>query len=69
MSNTADKLVDQVNSKVEAERVVSLLLQKFVTDAAYFRVQEEAKSIKQTPQEVWKRKINNLFRSLSTRRG
>lgn len=63
------ELVNTVKTRKEAEFVVSELLQKFTTDAAYDKVFVEATQIKQSPREVWKRRVTNLFRSLETRRG
>jgi hypothetical protein len=62
-------LVNNVKTRKEAELVVSELLQKFTTNAAYDKVFFEARDIKQAPREVWKRRVTNLFRSLETRRG
>lgn len=67
--STISDIVNKVSTRKEAELVVSILLKRYSSDAAYDRVIEEAFQIKQKPQEVWKRKVANLFRSLSTRRG
>jgi hypothetical protein len=67
--STVTTLVNQVRTRKEAEEVVKQLLQNFSTDAAYGRAEGEARDIKQTVSEVFKRRVTNLFRSLETRRG
>lgn len=62
-------LVQKVETRKEAEEVVKLLLQKFSSQTAFEGVLDEAAFAKQTVQEVWKRKVTNLFSSLKTRRG
>jgi hypothetical protein len=69
MTEATNELVNRVSTREEAEKIVRVLLNKFTTDAAYDSVISEAKQIKQRPEVVLKRKVNNLFRSLSTRRG
>ncbi len=67
--STVSTLVNEVRTRKEAEEVVKQLLQNFSTDAAYGRAEGEARDIKQTVGEVFKRRVTNLFRSLETRRG
>lgn len=66
---SVDKVLSQVRNRKEAEEVVTRLLEVYSTDTAFDRALSEAQVAKQTPTSVLKRKVNNLFRSLETRRG
>jgi len=61
-------VVARVNSPDEAEKLVSQLLVKFGSNVTIDRLNEEASSQHRTTEDVARQTVNNLFRSLKTRR-
>ena len=68
MSETTVKLLDQVNSREEAEQVVTALLSAYGSRTARTRLVGEARFSKQSPSEVTRRLVSNLFRGMKTRK-
>lgn len=68
MRSRVTELANEVASRKEAEELVFLLLQTFTSETAYEKLLKEAVEIKQSPREVLKRRVSNLFSSFTTRR-
>lgn len=68
MSQLTQRVLEQVNSREEAEQIVAALLTEYGSDTAVTRVEREARTAKQSVSEVTRRRVSNFFRGLTTRK-
>jgi len=61
-----NELFEQVPTRKEAETVVAKLLKAYTTESAWDRLLNKAENVKQTPEELLRRVVSNLFTSLKT---